>query len=106
MLVVSSELCQHVFRSDIFFVVVFQTLVPRDIADGTQRGPADLPRPLRDFVRHAEDLLAVLIQQQVVIAKVLPAHVPVEILRFHIKREHVREQWTQRSGDLGDTFGA
>jgi hypothetical protein len=31
----------------------------------------------------------------VVITKVPPAHVPVKVLRLHVKREHVRNQSTQ-----------
>jgi len=41
---------------------------------------------LGDRVSYGEDLCGVLVQQQVVIMKVAPAHVPVTILRLHVKR--------------------
>jgi hypothetical protein len=40
-----------------------------------ERGSADLARSLRDVVRHGEDLLGVLVEEQVVITKVASAHV-------------------------------
>ena len=89
MLVVGTKLCQHVLRSYEFFVVVFQALVPCNVADRSESGSADLARSFRDIVSHGEDLLAMLIQQQMVITKVSPTHVPVEILRFQIKCEHI-----------------
>ena len=48
-------------------------------------------RALRYIVSHGEYLFRLFIEQQVVIAKVQAAHVPVEILRLHIERENVRE---------------
>jgi len=45
-------------------------------------GPADLARSFRNVIRHGEDLLGLLVEQQVVIAEMAPAHVPVEILCF------------------------
>jgi hypothetical protein len=66
----------------------------RNIADGMERGSADLARAFGDIVRHREDLLGLLVEEQVVIAEVAPAHVPVKILRLYVKREHVGEQLT------------
>jgi len=36
----------------------------------------------------------VLVQQQVVITKVAPTHVPVEILRLQVKDEYISKQLT------------
>ncbi|MNV93019.1 hypothetical protein D3C71_1876650 [compost metagenome] len=57
--------------------------------DRTQRRAANLADAFRDGVRHGEELIALFIKQQVVIAEVRPAYVPVEILGFQIQREHV-----------------
>ena len=59
-----------------------------------ERGSAHLARSLRGVVRHGEDLLGVLVEEQVLITKVASGHVPVEILRLHIKREHIGKQRT------------
>ena len=40
-------------------------------------------------LRHGENLIGVLVQKQVIVAKMAPAHVPVEVLRLHIKRKYV-----------------
>jgi len=93
-LVVGAKLPQHLLRTNPFFIVVFQTLMLRDIADGAKRGSADFARPLGDIVSHGEDLRRVLVEEQVVIAEVAPAHMPVKILRLHVKREHVGQQLT------------
>jgi len=50
-------------------------------------------------VQHYDDGLAyylfgVLVQQQVVITKVAPTHVPVEILRLQVKDEYISKQLT------------
>src|SRR5438093_13772618 len=81
-------------RTNAFFIVVFQPFVFCDIADGTQRRPSDLASPLGDIVGHREDLRRLLVEQQVVIAKVPPADVPVKVLRLQVKRKHVGEQLT------------
>ena len=40
------------------------------IADGMESSSANLPSPLGDFVRHGEELVAVLVQQEMIIAEV------------------------------------
>ena len=48
-------------------------------------------RALRDRIGYGENLRRLLVEQQVIIAKVAPTDMPVKILRLHIKREQVRE---------------
>jgi len=48
-------------------------------------------------------LLRVLIQEQMVVAKMNPAHVPVEILRFHVQGKHIGKQVTQASRYFSNT---
>ena len=95
LLVVIAQFADHLERSNRFLIVIFQSLVFADVADGTDRCPADLARPFRDVVGHGEDLRGLLVEQQVVVAKVLPAHVPVKVLRLYVKREDVGKQSTQ-----------
>ena len=70
------------------------------MADGPQRGAADLAHPLGDIVGRVEDLLALLVEQQVVVAEVRPRHMPVEVLGLHVQCEHVGEQGGERAGNI------
>jgi hypothetical protein len=49
-------------------------------------------RPLRDRVGHREELVAMLVQQQVVAAEMRRAHMPVEVLRLQVEDEDIRQQ--------------
>src|SRR5882672_463647 len=71
MLVVVTKLGQHVLGLEEVGVVVFQALVLGDIADRMDRRSANLARSLGDIVGHREDLGCVLIEEQVVVAKML-----------------------------------
>src|SRR5262245_57811694 len=95
LLVVIAQLADHLERSDRFVIIIFQPLVFPDVADRTDRCPANLARALCDIVGHREDLRRLLVEQQVIIAKMAAAHMPVKILRLHVKREDVRKQLTQ-----------
>ena len=57
-----------------------------------KRGSANLAGPLGDIVRHREDLLRLLVQQEVVITEVSTAHMPMKILGFHVEGKHVGKQ--------------
>src|SRR5262249_42478722 len=77
--------------------------MPRDIANGMQRGPAQFAGSLGDIVRHAKYLRAMFVQKQVVVAEMPPAHMPVEIFGLHVEREAVGKQRPERCGNLFDT---
>ena len=63
-----------------------------------KRQAADLADSLGNRVGHPEELIGLLIEQQLVVAKMRSAHVPVEILGLHIQREDIREDGVQRGG--------
>jgi hypothetical protein len=90
--VVIAKLLDHLLRANSFFVVVFQPLILRDIADRADRRAADLPRSLGDRIGYGEDLRRLLVEQQMIITEVAPADMPVKILRFHVKRKHIGKQ--------------
>jgi hypothetical protein len=73
--------------------------------DRADRGAADLANPLRNIVGSGENLLALLVQHQMVVAKARTGDVPVEVLRFEVKREHVGEQDVERARDIFDRVG-
>ncbi len=70
------------------------------MADGLERGLANLADALRNRIGHREYLVRLLIQEQVVIAKVWAAHMPVKVLGLQVKRKHVRQGGVQCSGDI------
>src|ERR1700729_2042013 len=80
--------------------------MPRYIADGMESCAANLPSPLGDFICHGEKLVAVLVQQEMIIPEVPSAHVPVEILCFQVQREDVRQQFTECARYLRNSVAA
>src|ERR1700733_3677053 len=66
-----------------------------------ERRPADLPRALRNVVGHREDLRRVIIEEQMVVAEMFPAHMPVEILGLDVEREYVGQQLSKLARDFG-----
>ncbi len=59
-------------------------------------------RALGDRVGHREDLVALIVKQQVVVAEVGTAHMPVEILRLQIEGEHIGQHRVQRGSNIAD----
>src|SRR5260370_39122647 len=62
-----------------------------DAADRLDRKSANFSNSLGDLIRHGEKLVAMFVEQQVVVAEMRTAHVPVEIFRLQVEREHVRQ---------------
>jgi len=106
LLVVAAQLRQHILRIDVVGIVVENALLAGDVADRPQRRAANLARALGDVVGHGEDLVRLLVQQQVIIAKMRARHVPVEILGFQVQREGIRQQRVQRTRDIARRIGA
>src|SRR5262249_32754118 len=88
-LIVLAQLCQHVLRIDISCVIVAQTLMTPDIADGSQCSPAKLAHAFGEHIGRGEYLVCVLVEQQMIIAEMRPTDVPVKILGLHVKREGI-----------------
>src|ERR1700722_7574978 len=95
-LVVVAQLRKHVLWIDIVSVIVEKGLTPGDVSDRAQTRPADLSRTFGDRVGHGENLVAVLIQKQMVVAEMRAAHVPMEVLGLHIEREDIGQQSSER----------
>ena len=74
--------------------------------DGTQRRAADLADALGDRIGHGIDLIGLLIQQQVVVAEVRAAHVPVKILGLQVQREHIGQDAVHPAFDALGRGGA
>jgi len=70
------------------------------MADGPQRRSSDLPHPFGDVIGHREQLIPMLIEKEVVVTEVRAAHMPVEVLRLDIDREHVGHQGGKCARDI------
>src|SRR6516164_2486814 len=106
LLVVVAQLREHVQRCDEIGVVVEYALQAGDVADRAQRRAADLADPLGDVVGSRENLLALLVEEEMVIAEVRAGYVPMEILGLQVKRKHIGEQNIERAGNLQHGIGA
>ena len=87
-------------RRDIIGVIVEHALEPGDLADRMDGRAAELAHPLGDVVGDGEDLVGLLVEQQMVVAEMRPADMPVEILGLEIEREGVGQQGVERAGDV------
>src|ERR1700730_12675037 len=70
------------------------------MADRTNRRAAELARPFGDQVRRLIDLARLLIEQQMIIAKMRPRDVPMKILGLDMEREEVGKQPCQSRCNL------
>jgi hypothetical protein len=92
LLVISRQFSEHLPGGDELRIVVFEALMSGDIANGTQGGSTNLARAFGDSVCHRKELLTLLIEEQMIIAKIPATHVPMEILRLHVKGEDIGQQ--------------
>jgi hypothetical protein len=82
---------------------VFQkTLQTLDMTDRSQRLSADLADTLGNCVGGGEDLLGLFVEQEMIVTKMRPRYMPVEILRLQVKREHVRQEDIECDRDVPD----
>src|SRR5262252_1284221 len=71
---------QHIQRRDEVSVVVQDSLQAADVADRVQRSAADLADALGDGVGGRENLLALLVEEEMIVAEVGTGYMPMEIL--------------------------
>ena len=101
----SRSLGQHVVRRHELRIVVEDALQAADVPDRAQRHAAELAHPLRDRVRSGEDLVGMLVEKEVIVAKMRPRHVPVKVLGLEVEREHVGKESIQRPRDVPHCIG-
>ena len=92
MAVVVAQLGEHVLGRHVVGIVVGNALQAGDMADRTQRHAADLAGTLGNRIGGREDLLALFVQQQMVVAEMRTGHMPVEILGLEVESEHIGKQ--------------
>ena len=75
---------------DVVLVVVLDPLQPGDMADRPDGGAADLAHPLGQDVDAVLELLGLLVEQQMVVAEMRPADMPMEILGLRHRAQRYR----------------
>ena len=95
--VVVRQLGEHVQWLDVFGIIIEHALSAGDLSDGMQCQAPDLANAFRNDVGHGEELLGMFIEKQVIIAEVMPAHMPVKIFRFQVQREHICKDCVHRA---------
>lgn len=72
----------------------------------SNRGATDFTHALGDIVGHRKKLAGVLIEQEVVVAKMRPTDVPMKVLRLYIESKYIGQQRIEGAGDVFDGFRA
>src|SRR5712672_948942 len=90
--VVISQLGKHVERRNKVCVIVENTLQARYLANRAKRGAPNLPNTFGDGICGREDLIGLLIQELVIVAKMWAGDVPMEVLGFQVKGKHISKQ--------------
>src|SRR5262249_47639434 len=93
-------------RVNIVGVVVRDALEPRDLADRMQRQATDLAHPLGDLIGRSENLVRLLVEQQMIVAEMRAADMPMEILGLEIECKRVSKQRIERARDVAARIGA
>jgi hypothetical protein len=91
LLVVVTQLGEHIQRSDKIGVVVRDSLKTSDMSDRTNRRAADFASAFSNIVRGGEDLLRLFVEKKMIVAEMRTRHMPVIVFCFHIKRKYVGE---------------
>src|SRR5262245_22428953 len=104
-LIVVHERQQHIDRGNVVLVVVLDPLQLRDMPDGADRGAADLACALGQNIDTPCELIALLIEQEVVVAEMRAADVPVKVLGLHVERKRIRDQGIQRGRYFAHALG-
>jgi hypothetical protein len=104
--IVFTQFCEHIEGIDIVRVVIAETLQAGNVPDRSNRGAADLAHALGDVVGHRKDLAGLVIEQEVIVAKMRSAHMPMKVLGLHIETKYIGQQRIEAAGDILDCFGA
>src|SRR5262249_5668319 len=73
--------------------------------DRADRGAADLACALGQNIDTPCELIALLIEQEVVVAEMRAADVPVKVLGLHVERKRIRDQGIQRGRYFAHALG-
>ena len=101
-LLVFVQFAKHILRRDEICVIVDNSLKSRYMSDGADRGPAKLPSSFGEVISHGKELIAMVVQQKVVVTEMRAAHVPVRVLGLQLEGKDIRNECVETSTDLAD----
>lgn len=99
-LIVFAKFGKHIERLNVIRVIVEYALLTRDLTDRSKGGATDLPHAFRYVIGHAKELVGLLVEQQMIIAEMGSAHVPVKVLGLEVEREDVRQDRIHCAGNV------
>jgi len=94
--VVLHQFAQHFAWRHIIIVVVLDGLQFRNLPDRAQRGAAELADAFGQLIGGGENCIRLFVKQQMIVAEMPAADVPMEILGLQIKRKGVCHQHIER----------
>jgi hypothetical protein len=101
-LFVFMHLAEHVSWCDEVGVVVWNSLQTSDMSDRADGRAAKFADALGEVLGHCEDLAALIVEHEMIVAEIRPAHVRVEVLGLQIRREDFGSESIQGGGYVLD----
>ena len=98
--VVFAKLGEHVQRIDVIGVIVLDALNSRDVSDRAQGRTAGFSDAFGDGIGHRVQLIGLFVQQQMVVAEMWSAHVPMKVLGLEIKRKYIGKDRVHAGRDI------
>ena len=98
--IIFSQLGEHIERVHELSVIIFDTLNSCDMADRAQCRAARFADAFRDRIRHGVQLVRMFVEHEMVVPKMRAAHMPMEVLRFHIEGEDIGENRIHATRDI------
>jgi len=65
-------------------------------------GPPSFPGSFGEVISHGKELIAMVVQQKVVVTEMRAAHVPVKVLGLQVEGKDIRNECVEASTDLAD----
>jgi hypothetical protein len=81
-LFILSKLAQHIGVVNVIRVIIRESLQASEMSDGARRRSTDLPYAFGNVIGDGKDLIRVLVEEHVAVAKMGSTHVPEEVLFF------------------------
>jgi hypothetical protein len=75
------------------------------VTNGSYGLATNFANSLGDVICHGEELISMIIEKQVIVAEMRPAHMPVKVLCLEVKGKDIRKQAVQRSAYVADGLG-
>src|SRR5260370_1356898 len=86
--IVVPEFSYHVERLNVFSIVVHDALKTRNLPDGANGCASKLPCSLSNSIRHGENLVALIIEHQMIVPEMRAGHMPMDVFALYLKTKN------------------